>query len=661
MPVPVVREARVNAPTANAELLMLRQAIDGLDEALGALLVSRVCLSHQAQALKARAETSVPRASQLAPSSVNLSFVASVSPSSSATERTVMFPHRCALPFRGIVFVTTTLLISWLLSLTMTPLLCINVLHQRRPRCVEDSAAGRHPAYRWLLERLLRWRRSTLAATVIVFVAAVWTLEKIPFIFFPPREGRIFTAEFTLPPGAPIERTERVLVDIERFLQSELHVSEGRPEGLTGWATFIGRSAPRFVLTHAPIVSTPEHAMMLCCTTSQDVISSAMERLERFCFDEFPDLEVSIKRVRNGPPVRWPIEMKISGPSLEVLDRIAETFKIWLRRHPGTKTVQDDWGRRSKKLVIDVDQPRARRAGVTSRDIAVALQAGLAGIETTQFREGNQVIPVLLRAEQAERQSVEDLDGVNVASREPGRSVPLRQVADARVVFQAANIKRLNRKRTIAATADLHPGTTAAEVSGAFREWVEQERGTWPYGYEFTLGGEMAESGKANYSILEQLPLAGALILLLLILQFNSLRHTFIILMTIPMGLVGVTVGLHVLRSYFGFMTLLGVVSLSGIVVNNAIVLLDRIRIEREAHGLDGYDAVIVSAQRRLRPILLTTATTIGGLVPLYTSGGAMWQPMAIAIMFGLGFSTVLTLGVVPVLYAALYDVRPPS
>jgi multidrug efflux pump subunit AcrB len=205
--------------------------------------------------------------------------------------------------------------------------------------------------------------------------------------------------------------------------------------------------------------------------------------------------------------------------------------------------------------------------------------------------------------------------------------------------------------------SDLEPGYTANQINRSLTPWLEEESKSWPLGYSWELGGEEEEATKANASIAEQLPVAGLVIVLLLVTQFNSIRRPLIILITIPLGLIGVVIGLVVMRSYFGFMTLLGVISLAGIVINNAIVLLDRIKIEIEQHSLTPQHALIEASQRRLRPILLTTVTTLGGLLPLYLGGGPMYQPMAVAIMFGLIFSTALTLGVVPVLYSLFFKV----
>ena len=201
-------------------------------------------------------------------------------------------------------------------------------------------------------------------------------------------------------------------------------------------------------------------------------------------------------------------------------------------------------------------------------------------------------------------------------------------------------------------------GVTAAEITGVLIPWLEAEQEEWPVGYSYVLGGEYEQADKSNQSIMAKLPISGLVILLLLVGQFNSIRRAVIILMTIPLGIIGVVVGLIVAKSYFGFMTLLGIISLAGIVINNAIVLLDRIKIETDDHGLEPNRAIIEAAQRRLRPILLTTLTTVGGLLPLWLGGGPMWEPMAISIIFGLVFATALTLGVVPVLYTLLFRVK---
>jgi multidrug efflux pump subunit AcrB len=307
--------------------------------------------------------------------------------------------------------------------------------------------------------------------------------------------------------------------------------------------------------------------------------------------------------------------------------------------------------------VIQINQARARRAGVSNQDVALSLQTNLTGYQSSEYREDDEVIPIVLRSVAADRQDIGKLESLNVYAQATGRSVPLKQIADARVEWEPAKIYRRDRLRTVTIDSHVLPGVTAMEITTLLVPWLEAERRDWPIGTGYELGGETETSGKANASIAAKLPIAGLIIVLLLIGQFNSIRRATIILITIPMGIIGVVIGLLVARSYFGFMTLLGVISLAGIVINNAIVLIDRIRIERQENGLEARRAVIVAAQRRMRPILLTTCTTIGGLLPLWFGGGPMWEPMAIAIIFGLMFATMLTLGLVPVLYSLMFRV----
>jgi len=258
----------------------------------------------------------------------------------------------------------------------------------------------------------------------------------------------------------------------------------------------------------------------------------------------------------------------------------------------------------------------------------------------------------------ADRQDLGKIESLNVFSQTTGQSVPLKQVADIEIVWQPALVLRRDRLRTVTVESDITRDVTAIAVAREIDEWLQVESEKWGVDAKYELGGEMESSVDANASIMAKLPVAMMIIVLLLVAQFNSLRRPLIILTTIPLGMIGVVVGLLVARSYMGFMTFLGVISLAGIVINNAIVLLDRIRIEIEENGLASAQAVVHAAQQRLRPILLTTATTIGGLLPLWFGGGVMYKPMAIAIIFGLLFATILTLGVVPVLYSLFFRVN---
>jgi len=551
--------------------------------------------------------------------------------------------------------VTITLLCSWVLSLTVVPLLCVFFLKVKKQQAGFDSPF--YTGYRHLLQWLLRHGVITLTTVALLFSAAIYGLSYLPNIFFPPSDRNYFKVELELPLGTAIERTESVVKEVERYIDAGLKVNNERHEGITNWISYIGSGGARFILSHNPKPASANYALLILNTTSAEVIGSLMERLERYAFDHFPDLHVKIKRIENGAAIDNPVEVRLSGQDEDKLFVLVDQLKAKMTEMPGLKNISDDWGQRIKKLIVKIDQPRALRAGVTSEDIAISLQTGLSGLELTQYREGDEIIPVMLRSVTADRQDIGKLEALAVYAQATGSSVPLKQVADIEVVWQAAKILRRDRMKTVTVGAQPASGFTAAEGFAQITPWLESKQSTWDIGYRYELGGEAESSGKANKSIGEKLPIAAFIIIILLVAQFNSLRKPLIILMTIPLGVIGVIFGLLLARSYFGFMTLLGIIALAGIVINNAIVLLERIKLEIETNGLTPQQGIIEAAQRRLRPILLTTATTVLGLVPLYLGGGEMWEPMAVAIIAGLLFSTLLTLGIVPVLYSLLYRV----
>jgi multidrug efflux pump subunit AcrB len=446
---------------------------------------------------------------------------------------------------------------------------------------------------------------------------------------------------------------------VEDFIRKELTTASGSDsEGVTDWIAFLGQGAPRYYLAYSPEPASPEYAYLLLNATSTRVVEEKLiPALKRFLFESFPDLKANVRLLFLGAPIDNPVEVRLSGKDMDTLFGLVEEVKSRLGEIEGTRDITDNWGHRTKKLVVSVNQARALRAGLTHQDIAVSLQTALSGFNVTEYREAEDIIPVVLRSAAADRTDLGKLESFNIYIQATGQSIPLKQVADLNIAWEPSKVMRRDRLKTVTVQSNITQGANAIAISRQIGRWLEEARGQWPVGYKYELGGELESSGQANASIVAKLPFAGLIILLLLVGQFNSLRRTAIVGMTIPLGLIGVVIGLLITRSYFGFMTMLGVISLAGIVINNAIVLLDRIKIEMEQNELPAAQAIVASAQRRLRPILLTVATTVGGLLPLWFGGGPMWEPMAIAIIFGLIFATALTLGVVPVLYALFFRV----
>jgi multidrug efflux pump subunit AcrB len=553
--------------------------------------------------------------------------------------------------------VTIALMASWVLSLTMVPLFCYRFIKVGGK--TEQTFDGRfYAGYRGFLLRVLKHPWISLAVLIFVFLASMQLQRFIPALFFPPSERAFLTAELTFPAGTPIERTEAMVDDLEGFFETSLKVGNDRDQGITNWASFIGIGAPRFYLAANPEPQKEQLACLLINTTTRAAADEIRPRIEEYLWNRYPGLNAVILPLDYGPPVVAPIEVRLSGADTDRLFAVVDEVRARLEATPGTKNIQDNWGPRVKKLMVVVDQPRARRAGVSSLDIAVSLQSILSGIAVTEFREQEDVIPVVMRGEAADRRDIGKLETLDVYSQATGRTVPLKQVADVVPEWEPSTIHRRDRIKTVTISSFLQPEVTATDVVNRLAPWLEEQKQSWPIGYSYEFGGEIESSVEAQQAIMAKLPIAFGVIILLLVGQFNSLRRPLIILLTIPLALIGVNVGLFVLRGNMGFMTFLGVISLAGIVINNAIVLLDRIRIERDELGTAPDRAVIEAAQKRFRPILLTTVTTIGGLLPLYLSGGPMWESMAIAIMFGLIFATGLTLGAVPLFYSLFFKVK---
>ncbi len=557
--------------------------------------------------------------------------------------------------------VTIALLLSWLIAMTFLPMATrfINVEIDPNADTSKQFGSKAYSTYRTYLLGCLHHPVYFSAAVVGLFAMAMYGFAYIPKVFIPPSEDPVMSASLDLPTGTDILAAEQAISEIETYLQSQVPTTDD-PEaiGVTGWTTYTGSGGPRFVLGFNPPNPNAANTSLILSVTQSEAIEPVKARFERFLAQNFPDMKYQIKRLANGPPVDYPIEIKISGPDYNRLFEIMAETKAKLWTYPEITAVSDNWGPQGKKLTINIDQARALRAGVTSEDIALSLETSLSGLELTEFRDGDDVIPVIMRTRSDDSHDLARLENITVFSSTSGAAVPLSQVADINVVWEPTLIKRLDRLRSITIQAQIRPGVTANEIAKRYRPWLDQFAANWGPNYSYTEGGESEESDASNAAIGAALPFALIIIVLLLVLQFNSARRTAIVLLTIPLGLVGVVAGLLVLGSTFGFFTFLGIVSLAGIVINNAIVLLDRIKLEMEENGLPEKDAILQAAQQRARPILLTTATTVGGMLPLWLGGGPMFESMAIAILFGLLFATLITLFMVPVLYSTLFRVE---
>ncbi|MEL7222250.1 MAG: efflux RND transporter permease subunit, partial [Bacteroidota bacterium] len=510
-------------------------------------------------------------------------------------------------------------------------------------------------------KNMLSWvlKRSWLSLGIIVatFIFALSLFGTLPFIFFPDSDRNLITLDLNLPLGTKVERTDEVVKEIEQYIDENLQLTAERTAGVVDYATFISEGPKSYDLGYQPGEANSGYAHMLINTSSFEDNQMVADALDNFAFENLPDTEVNVGPLAGGGGGGSDVEIRLSGDNPKELYRIAQSIKQQLNSLPRTKNIKDDWGPQIKKFVIDINQDNANRAGVTNQDIAISLSTALSGYDAGAFRDGEDNIPIMMRNQRSQEMSATELGTLPIFAQSSGQNVPLDQVATIQNDWQLAKIKRRNLYRTMVISCDARTGVTASDITNEILPWLATASQSWSPNYTYKLGGESEESAEAMGAVGSQLPLAGFIILLLLVIQFNSFRKTGIVLSTIPLGVIGVIFGLILFRSYFGFMAFLGVISLAGIVINNAIVLIDRIQIEQDELGKPPYKAILDAAQQRFRPILLTTFTTTLGMIPLYLGGGLMWEPMAISIMIGLLFATIITLLFVPVMYKLLFRV----
>jgi multidrug efflux pump subunit AcrB len=560
------------------------------------------------------------------------------------------------------VVISMALLSSWLIALTVITLFCHLFLRVEqkgtaKPGLVDRIIDQLKWYYKDIIMIALTYKRLVLVGIVAAFFAALFGFTKVAFVFFPDSDRNMITVDVNLPLGTRIEETEEIVRGIEQYMKDSLQVNDTRKNGVRDWSVYIGEGPESYDLGYTPDEANSSYAHMLVNTSAAAFNNFVINKLDEYCFTYFPSADIKVGPLGAGGG-GVPIEIKISGRDPDELSRISREVKKRLTAIEGTKNVKDDWGPKSKKFVINIDQNRAQAAGISSEDIATSLKTVLDGFKTGEYREEDKSIPMILRGNEDQQQSLEQLETMNVYAQNSGKSVPLLQVASVVPQFQYSKIKRLDLDRTVNVSSELTDDGNAADIINKITPWLEGQKANWPAGYVYQFGGDAKNTADNMGAVIRYLPLSGFIILLLLIIQFNSFRKTIMVVSTIPLGVIGVVIGLLTFQEPFGFMPFLGVISLAGIVINNAIVLIDRIDIEQSELNRTVEDSVIAACLQRFRPILLATFTTVLGLIPLYLSGGEMWEGMAVSIMIGLLFGTVITLLFIPSFYSILYKVN---
>jgi multidrug efflux pump subunit AcrB len=549
--------------------------------------------------------------------------------------------------------VMITLLCSWFLAFYATPLFCYWFVRERGSTDGDEDSlyvGGVYTTYRRWLHRILRRRALFLAVMLAAFVASLALFRLVTMEFFPSSTRREYLAYLDLAAGASIRHTAS---EAERFA-AWLVDPDANPE-IEDHIAYVGSGGPRFVLGFSPPDPAAHRALFVVNVRDGADMDAVQARARQHLAAYFPEVSARVNKLGIGPSEPGLVEVRVSGRDRDRLTEIASRIKDGFHSVPGVINVRDDWENRTRKVLVMVNQARALRSGLSSQDIASSLAGAFDGDEISAYREEDRSIPIVVRSRERDSTALDGLRTMPIYSEARQMAVPLLQIADFDIVWEYGSIQRRNLERTVTVSAR-HPVRTARELAEALQPALDALE--LPAGYQLEQGGEIEASEEANSALFSSVPLCAAAIAMLLVWQFNSVRRPLIILMTIPLSLIGAVVGLVLTQAPFGFMATLGLLSLAGIIINNAIVLIDRIDLEI-GRGVEPYEAVVGAALKRLRPILMTTLTTVFGLLPLMLFGGPLWFGMAVVIAAGLAGGTVLTLGVVPVLYSLFFRIRP--
>ncbi len=545
---------------------------------------------------------------------------------------------------------------SWILAMMVVPMV--------GARFIKVERLGEHEGRRFesrgyrTYQAMLTWMLVHRSIVLLVVVAAMavsgWVFGTfVVKEFFPKGDRSQYLIYIDMPAGTrSTEVVERI-----RLINEWLLDGSRNPE-VANTVAYVGQGGPRFFASLAPIDPDPHKAFMLVNLHRTEQVAELVDRTHHYILGRYPEVRGRVKAMWMGPSEAGLYEVRLSGQDTDFLTERAEAVMSGLRTIPGMIDVLQDWENPVITFQIVVDQVRARRAGVTSRDVADALNAFMEGVYVTDYREAENVIPIIARGRLEERSIVANLWDLAIPS-SSGKNVALGQVADLDSVGGFSRIRRRNQVRTISVQAK-HPVLKAAQIEELMNPTIEQLRSSLPAGYDIELGGELEGSSEAQSHLATWMPSAFALIGALLVWQFNSFRRAAVVFLTIPLVFIGATIGLLAMNAVFGFMTILGLLALAGIIINNGIVLIDRIELERDG-GASPFDAIILAALSRLRPITLSAATTVLGLMPLIVYRDTLFYGMASMMVFGLTVGTALTLGVVPVLYSLFLQVEIPD
>ncbi|WP_024301287.1 efflux RND transporter permease subunit [Pseudogulbenkiania sp. MAI-1] len=544
------------------------------------------------------------------------------------------------------------LVLSWVVAVIFTPYLGFKLLPEHKTD--GDHADVYHKLFYLRFRSVLEWcldhRKTVIAGTLVLFLLSLGAFKLFVQQQFFPSSNRVeLLVDLWLPQGASYQATEREVKKLEAMFAHN--------PGISSITSYVGGGSPRFYLPLDQQMQHLNYAQLMIMTKDEKVRETVKRQLEHAFDNDFPLLRGRVIRLENGPPVGYPVQYRVMGERHEEVKRIAARLEALLRAQPGTTQVNNDWGEQVKSLRLVIDQDRARALGASTQSLGRQLQLLISGAALTEFREGDRTIAVEARLNPAEKTDVGGLGNLMVQAAN-GRFVQVSQLARIEYQPEESIIWRRNRLPTVTVRADTADGVQAAEVVQELAPKLKQLEATLPLGYHIEMGGSVESSVKSQQAIAKVAPLMIVVVLTLLMLQLQSFQRTLMVVLTAPLGMIGVTLTLIAFHAPFGFVAMLGVIALSGMIMRNSVILVDQIEHDiRE--GVERWEAVVGSTLRRFRPIMLTALAAILAMIPLTRS--TFWGPMAVAIMGGLLVATVLTLLFLPALYAQWFRVQRPA
>jgi len=547
-----------------------------------------------------------------------------------------------------------SLMISWVISMTLTPLKCIDMLPDPKPQAEGYDPFGSkfYKIFRGLLEKVIRLRMLFIVCMVGLLVASFMGFGFVEQLFFPSSSMNKFMVDYYAPQGTRIDVVSEDLKILEEKLLAD--------ERVDTVSAFIGSGPPRFYLPVEPEGANPAYGQLIVNLYDFKEIDGLIKEFTPWAAETFPDAMVPMRKFDVGPGQTWQLQYRISGPAIadtEVLRGLSEQVLDILRESPLAGAMQTDWRQKVPKMVPVYNQERARLAGVTREDVANATKRGYDGRPIGLYRENDEMLPIILRHVEDDRANLASFDVLQVQAGLSTSTLPIAQVTDGiEMEWEETKVWRRDRRRTITVQANPVLGVTLPSLMKEVQAKIESLE--VPPGYKAEWGGTTEDSAKSQKALIPGFVPTFAVILFVLVALFNAFRPPIVIMLTVPFAMIGITTGLLSFQAPFGFMALLGAMSLMGMMIKNAIVLLDEVNINL-TQGMGQYDAVIIAALARLRPVVLAAATTVLGVMPLLQD--VFWFGMAVTIMAGLAFGTVLTMLVVPVLYCMFFKVSSPK